>query len=58
VDWKFTDLEKHNQYYEQVIVELVDKGASKEEIIKGMMDIADGLTVNPDTYINFDKKRR
>ena len=57
-NWKFTDLEKHNQYYERVIVELVDKNASKEEIIKGMQDIADGLIVNPDTYINFDKKRR
>lgn len=57
-NWKFTDLEKHNQYYERVIVELVDKNASREDIIKGMQDIADGLIVNPDTYINFDKKRR
>jgi hypothetical protein len=57
-NWKFTDLEKHNQYYERVIVELVDKGATREEIIKGMQDISDGLIVNPDTYINFNKKRR
>jgi len=56
-NWKFTDLEKHNHFYEQVVVELVDKGASKDEIIKGMKSIGGELMVNPDTYINFDKKR-
>jgi hypothetical protein len=56
--WKFTELEKHNHYFEKVIVELVDKGASREEIIQGMKSIDTGeLMVNPDTYINFDKKR-
>jgi hypothetical protein len=56
-NWKFTDLEKHNHYFEQVIVELVDKGASKDDIIKGCYDISDELIINPDTYLNFDKKR-
>ncbi len=56
-DWKFTDLEKHNQYYERVIVELVDKNASKKDIINGCNGISDKLVVNPDTYLNFNKKR-
>jgi hypothetical protein len=56
-NWKFTELEKHNRFYEQVIVEVVDKGGTREEIVESMKLIDGELMVNPDTYINFDKKR-
>jgi hypothetical protein len=57
-NYKVTDLEQHNQYYERVVVELVDRGASREDIIKGMRAIDTELTVNPETFINFATKRR
>lgn len=55
---KITDLEKQNQYYEKVIVELVDRGATTEDIIKGMKAFDDNLMVDPASFIDFDARRR